>query len=70
MGDWLGGLGLRLVAAIVCIIAVIWLALWYFIPAPPKSITIAAGIKGGAFEQSPTATRSGWRVTALNSTSA
>ena len=28
----------------------VWLALWYFIPAPPKTITIAAGIKGGAFE--------------------
>lgn len=31
-------------------IAAVWLALWYFIPAPPSSITIAAGIKGGAFE--------------------
>lgn len=27
-----------------------WLALWYFISAPPTSITIAAGTKDGAFE--------------------
>ena len=44
------GLGLRIAAAVVCVIAAVWLALWYFIPAPPHEITIAAGIKGGAFE--------------------
>jgi TRAP-type uncharacterized transport system substrate-binding protein len=43
------GLGLRIAAATVCVIAVVWLALWYFIPAPPSQITIAAGIKNGAF---------------------
>jgi hypothetical protein len=41
---------LRVIAAVACLLAVVWLALWYFIPAPPTSITIAAGIKGGAFE--------------------
>jgi len=40
----------RAIAAVVCVIAVVWLALWYFIPAPPHELTIAAGIKGGAFE--------------------
>jgi TRAP-type uncharacterized transport system substrate-binding protein len=43
-------LGLRISAAIVCLVAVVWLALWYFIPAPPSSITIAAGLQDGAFE--------------------
>jgi TRAP-type uncharacterized transport system substrate-binding protein len=51
MGGWTGGFVLRVVAAIVCVIAVVWLALWYFIPAPPSTITIVAGLKGGAFEQ-------------------
>jgi hypothetical protein len=50
MGNWFGGLGLRIAAAVLCVIAVVWLALWYFIPAPPHELTIAAGIKGGAFE--------------------
>ena len=50
MGGWAGGIVLRALAAIVCAIAAVWLALWYFIPAPPSTITIATGIKGGAFE--------------------
>ena len=50
MGNWVVGICLRVLAAIVCLVAVVWLALWYFIPAPPSTITIAAGIKGGAFE--------------------
>jgi hypothetical protein len=41
---------LRGFVAVVSVLAVVWLALWYFIPPPPRSITIAAGIKGGAFE--------------------
>jgi TRAP-type uncharacterized transport system substrate-binding protein len=32
------------------VVAAVWLALWYFIPAPPSTITISAGLKGGAFE--------------------
>ena len=32
------------------LVAIIWVALWYFIPPPPTTITILAGIKGGAFE--------------------
>jgi TRAP-type uncharacterized transport system substrate-binding protein len=50
MRDWLGGIGLRVAAAIICVIAVVWIALWYFIPAPPSSISVAAGSKGGSFE--------------------
>ena len=46
----MGGLILRIAAAVICVVAAVWLALWYFIPAPPHEITIAAGIKGGAFE--------------------
>jgi len=42
---------LRALAALLCVIAAVWLALWYFIPAPPSTITIVAGLKGGAFEQ-------------------
>jgi TRAP-type uncharacterized transport system substrate-binding protein len=49
MGGWPGGVFLRSIAAIICVVAAIWLALWYFIPAPPSAITIAAGIKDGAF---------------------
>jgi TRAP-type uncharacterized transport system substrate-binding protein len=50
MGNGALGIFLRALAALVCLVAVVWLALWYFIPAPPSNITIAAGIKGGAFE--------------------
>src|SRR5579885_318143 len=50
MGDWLGGFSVRIAAAAVCAIAAVWLALWYFIPAPPSRITMAAGVKGGGFE--------------------
>ena len=50
MGNWASGLALRALVALACIVAVVWLALWYFIPAPPSSITISAGVKGGAFE--------------------
>jgi TRAP-type uncharacterized transport system substrate-binding protein len=50
MGSWVVGVCLRVLAAVTCLAAVVWLALWYFIPAPPSTITIAAGIKGGAFE--------------------
>jgi TRAP-type uncharacterized transport system substrate-binding protein len=46
----LGGLVWRGLAAVACVIALVWLALWYFIPAPPTAITIVAGLKGGAFE--------------------
>jgi len=43
-------IALRLAATILCVVAAVWLAFWYFIPAPPKTITIVAGLKGGAFE--------------------
>ncbi len=41
---------LRGIVAIVSVAAIAWLALWYFIPAPPSTITIAVGLKGGSFE--------------------
>ena len=41
---------LRVSAAVLTVIAAIWLALWYFIPAPPSSITIAVGFKDGSFD--------------------
>jgi len=50
----MGGFDIRMMlrglAAIASVVVVAWLALWYFIPAPPHELTIAAGIKGGAFE--------------------
>ena len=51
MGNWFFDLRLRILAAIGCLVALVWLALWYFIPAPPSSISIAAGIKNGAFSE-------------------
>jgi len=50
MGSWSRGIVLSVVAAMLCAIAVVWLALWYFIPAPPRELTIGAGTKNGAFE--------------------
>jgi len=41
---------LRVAAGIACVIAIVWLALWYFIPAPPTHIIIASGVKGGGYE--------------------
>ena len=50
MGDLGGRAALRVIAAVAATIAVVWLALWYFIPAPPHELTIAAGNRGGGFE--------------------
>lgn len=36
--------------AALSVVAAVWQALDHFVPAPPKSITIAAGSKGGAYE--------------------
>ena len=41
---------LRVLAAILGLIALVWLSLWYFIPAPPTTLTMAVGFKGGAFD--------------------
>jgi hypothetical protein len=35
--------------AILCVLAISWLALDYFIPAPPSKITIATASKGSTF---------------------
>jgi len=37
-------------AALLCIVSISWLALDYFIPAPPSKISIATAFKGGAYE--------------------
>ena len=37
-------------AVILVILAVVWLALEYFIPTPPSAITIATSVEGGAYE--------------------
>lgn len=50
MAGWVVSVIAKGLAAVLCLAAAIWLALWYFIPAPPSTITIVAGIKGGAFE--------------------
>jgi TRAP-type uncharacterized transport system substrate-binding protein len=41
---------LRVLVAIICFTGVLWLGLAYFNPAPPSTITIATGPKGGAYE--------------------
>jgi uncharacterized protein len=50
MWGWDARVVLRGVAATLSVLAVAWLALWYFIPAPPSAITIGVGTKGGPFE--------------------
>jgi hypothetical protein len=50
-GGPINSIFLGILAALVCLVGVVWLALWYFIPAPPSTITIAAAIKGGPFDQ-------------------
>src|ERR1700730_9200284 len=41
---------LRALAAIICLAGAVWLVVAYFNPAPPTTITIATGPKGGAYE--------------------
>jgi TRAP-type uncharacterized transport system substrate-binding protein len=41
---------LRVLGAIICLAGVVWLVMEYFNPAPPSTITIATGAKGGAYE--------------------
>jgi TRAP-type uncharacterized transport system substrate-binding protein len=43
-------LALRSLMATLVVMGLVWLALWYFIPAPPTQITISAGVKNGAFD--------------------
>lgn len=40
----------KLLAAIVCVMGIVSGALIYFFPAPPSTITMASGIKGGSYE--------------------
>src|SRR3974377_566974 len=51
MRKWFGEIVLASISSLVFIAAVLLLGLWYFIPAPPSSITIAAAVKGGPFDQ-------------------
>jgi TRAP-type uncharacterized transport system substrate-binding protein len=41
---------LKTLVAIICFAGAVWLGLAYFNPAPPSTITIATGPKGGAYE--------------------
>jgi TRAP-type uncharacterized transport system substrate-binding protein len=41
---------LKSLVALICFAGAIWLVLTYFSPAPPSTISIATGIKGGAYE--------------------
>jgi TRAP-type uncharacterized transport system substrate-binding protein len=41
---------LRALVAMMCFAGALWLVLEYFNPAPPSTITIATGFKGGAYE--------------------
>ena len=41
---------LKGLAASLCILGVVSLALMYFIPAPPSKVVMATGVKGSAFE--------------------
>ena len=50
MGSSDARLALRTVVAILTALAAAWIALWYFIPPPPSTITFGAGIKGGTYE--------------------
>jgi hypothetical protein len=40
-------------AAVLCIVGLSWLALDYFVPAPPTKFTIATGAKGQTYEALP-----------------
>jgi TRAP-type uncharacterized transport system substrate-binding protein len=42
---------LKGLAAILCIAGIVWLALAYFIPAPPSTIAIAMSFKGSSYER-------------------
>jgi len=41
---------LRAVVAVICLAGAVWLGMEYFNPAPPSTITIATGPKGGPYE--------------------
>src|ERR1700688_2846378 len=41
---------LRALVALICFAGAVWLGLAYLNPAPPSTITIATGPKGGAYE--------------------
>jgi len=42
---------LKGLAAIFCVATIVWLALAYFIPAPPSTIAIAMSFKGSSYER-------------------
>jgi hypothetical protein len=51
MVGWKRGAILRACVAVVGVVAAIWFALWYFIPAPPSTITMVVGPAYGRFAQ-------------------
>ncbi len=50
MASWQKRAVLLSFAGTLVVVGIVWLGLWYFIPAPPSTITIAVGFKGGAYE--------------------
>jgi TRAP-type uncharacterized transport system substrate-binding protein len=50
MVRWISGSVVRGIAALIALVVVAWLALEYFVPSPPTSITLGAGAKGTTFE--------------------
>jgi hypothetical protein len=44
------GFSFKVLAATFCILGISWLALDYFVPSPPRIITIATASKGSSFE--------------------
>jgi TRAP-type uncharacterized transport system substrate-binding protein len=46
MREWVIAVCKKVLVAALCLGAVMWLALWYFIPAPPSTITIATSPGG------------------------
>src|ERR1700739_235362 len=40
----------RALVAVICLTGAVWFAMEYFNPAPPSTITIATGPKGGAYD--------------------
>ena len=51
MAWWERRVVLLVLAVTLAVAAAVWLVLWYFVPAPPSSITLAAGIKNGSFSR-------------------
>src|SRR5215472_12589281 len=50
MSKWMRGGAIQVIAALIALVVMSWLALEYFVPSLPTRITIGAGGKGTTFE--------------------